>query len=91
VLAQGAIVLLVTDGLEREAGDALSREMDRLHRSCHTLIWLNPLLRFEGFEARAHGIRAMLPHVDDFRPVHNLASLEGLCGALTDIYPRYNG
>jgi hypothetical protein len=83
VLTQGATVLLITDGLEREAGTALSREMDRLHRSCRKLIWLNPLLRFEGFEAKAHGIRAMLPHVDEFRPVHNLASLEALCGALT--------
>jgi uncharacterized protein with von Willebrand factor type A (vWA) domain len=82
VLAQGAIVLLITDGLEREAGDALARAMDRLHRSCRHLIWLNPLLRFEGFEAKALGIRAMLPHVDEFRPVHNLASLEALCEAL---------
>ena len=82
VLAQGAIVLLITDGLEREAGDALSREMDRLHRSCRRLIWLNPLLRYEGFEAKAQGIRAMLPHADEFRPVHNLASMDALCEAL---------
>ncbi|MEX2127624.1 MAG: VWA domain-containing protein [Xanthobacteraceae bacterium] len=60
----------------------LAREMDRLHRSSRRLIWLNPLLRFEGFEAKAQGIRAMLPHVDEFRPVHNLASLEALCDAL---------
>jgi uncharacterized protein with von Willebrand factor type A (vWA) domain len=82
VLAQGAIVLLITDGLERESGEALAREMDRLHRSCRRLIWLNPLLRFEGFEAKAQGIRMMLPHADEFRPVHNLASLEALCAAL---------
>lgn len=82
VLAQGAIVLLFTDGLEREAGDALSREMDRLHRSCRKLIWLNPLLRYAGFEPKAAGIRAILPHVDELRPVHNLASLEDLCRAL---------
>jgi len=103
VLAQGATVLLITDGLEREAGDTpardpekwkpvfgkdhaqnkLSREMDRLHRSCRTLIWLNPLLRYERFEPKAAGIRAMLPHVDELRPVHNLASLEELCEALS--------
>jgi uncharacterized protein with von Willebrand factor type A (vWA) domain len=81
-LAQGATVLLITDGLEREAGEQLAREMDRLHRSCRRLIWLNPLLRFEGFEAKAHGIRMMLPHVDEFRPVHNLANLEGLYQSL---------
>lgn len=83
VLGQGAHVLLITDGLEREAGDALSREMDRLHRSCKRLIWLNPLLRYQGFEPRAAGIRSMLPHVDEMRPVHNLASLESLAAALS--------
>jgi uncharacterized protein with von Willebrand factor type A (vWA) domain len=82
VLGQGAHVLLITDGLEREAGDLLAREMDRLHRSCARLIWLNPLLRYEGFEPKAIGIRKMLPHVDEMRPVHNLASLEELCEAL---------
>ncbi len=82
VLTQGAIVLLITDGLERDADDTLDFEIDRLHRSCRRLIWLNPLLRFEGFEARAHGIQAMLPHVDEFRPVHNLESMAGLIAAL---------
>jgi uncharacterized protein with von Willebrand factor type A (vWA) domain len=82
VLAQGAHVLLITDGLEREAGDALDREMDRLHRSSKRLIWLNPLLRFAGFEPKALGIRTMLRHVDEMRPVHNLESLEALCAAL---------
>jgi hypothetical protein len=91
VLAQGATVLLITDGLEREAGDMLAREMDRLHRSSRRLIWLNPLLRFEGFEAKAQGIRAMLPHVDEFRPVHNLASLEALCEALALRRPPLSG
>jgi uncharacterized protein with von Willebrand factor type A (vWA) domain len=56
--------------------------MDRLHRSCRKLIWLNPLLRYEGFEPKAAGVRAMLPHVDEMRPVHNLASLKTLCEAL---------
>jgi len=84
VLAQGAIVLLITDGLERDADDTLAFEMDRLHRSCRRLIWLNPLLRFEGFEARARGIKAMLPHVDEMRPIHNLESMSGLVAALAD-------
>lgn len=82
VLSGGAIVLLFTDGLEREAGDSLAFEMDRLHRSCRKLVWLNPLLRFDGFEARVGGIRTMLPHVDVFRPIHNLQSMESLCQAL---------
>ncbi|MFZ1816127.1 MAG: VWA domain-containing protein [Rhizobiaceae bacterium] len=83
VLSQGAIVLLITDGLERDGDDILAQEMDRLHRSCRRLIWLNPLLRFDGFEARARGIRAMLPHVDEFRAVHSLEALADLCQALT--------
>lgn len=83
VLSQGAIVLLITDGLERDLDDGLSFEMDRLHRSCQRLIWLNPLLRFEGFKAAARGIRTMLPHVDEFRPVHSLNALAGLCEALS--------
>jgi uncharacterized protein with von Willebrand factor type A (vWA) domain len=82
VLAQGAIVLLITDGLERDADDTLTFEMDRLHRSCRRVIWLNPLLRFEGFEARARGIKAMLPHVDEMRPIHNLESMAGLVAGL---------
>src|SRR5579883_1831639 len=82
VLTQGAIVLLITDGLERDADDTLGFELDRLHRSCRRLIWLNPLLRFEGFEARARGIRAMLPHVDEFRPIHNLDSISALVASL---------
>jgi uncharacterized protein len=83
VLSQGAIVLLITDGLEREADTRLTFEMDRLHRSCRRLIWLNPLLRYEGFQAKAQGIKMMLPHVDEFRPVHNLESIEGLVSALS--------
>ena len=83
VLGQGAIVLLFTDGLEREVTRELTFEMDRLKRSCRRLIWLNPLLRFDAFEARASGIRAMLPHVDEFRPIHTLASMEDLCRSLS--------
>ena len=83
VLGQGATVLLMTDGLEREHDtEALEKAMDRLHRSCRTLIWLNPLLRYDGFEARARGIRAMLPHVDSFRPIHNIQSMETLVRVL---------
>jgi uncharacterized protein with von Willebrand factor type A (vWA) domain len=112
VLSQGAIVLLISDGLERfpakhalgldpgwdpvgvkearqdeklerEVDARLNFEMDRLHRSCRRLIWLNPLLRFDGFEAKAQGIKMMLPHVDEFRPVHNLKSIEELIAALS--------
>jgi uncharacterized protein len=90
VLGQGAIVLLISDGLEREADDKLAFEMDRLHRSCRRLIWLNPLLRYSGFEAKAQGIKMMLPHVDEFRPVHNLSSIEGLVGALSAPPPPHH-
>jgi uncharacterized protein with von Willebrand factor type A (vWA) domain len=83
VLGQGAVVLLITDGLERDGDDTLSFEMDRLHRSCRRLVWLNPLLRFEGFEARAKGVRAMLPHVDELRPIHNLDAMMDLVRALS--------
>jgi uncharacterized protein len=84
VLTQGAIVLLITDGLERDGGEELAFEIDRLHRSCRRLIWLNPLLRFSGFEARARGIRAMLPHVDELRPIHNLEAMADLVRALSE-------
>jgi uncharacterized protein with von Willebrand factor type A (vWA) domain len=83
VLTQGAVVLLISDGLERDPDDTLSFEMDRLHRSCRRLVWLNPLLRFEGFEARAKGVRTMLPHVDELRPIHNLESMSELVRALS--------
>jgi uncharacterized protein with von Willebrand factor type A (vWA) domain len=75
VLGQNACVLLVSDGLDREAGEGLAEEMERLAKSCRALIWLNPLLRYEKFEARPAGVRAMLPHVDLFLPVHNLKTL----------------
>src|SRR5215203_6209163 len=82
VLTQGAVVLLFTDGLERQVGPDLAFEMDRLRRSSRKLVWLNPLLRFDAFQARASGVRAMLPHVDEFRPIHSLGSMEELCRAL---------
>ena len=82
VLSGGAVVLLFTDGLERHPDGELAFEMDRLHRSCRSLVWLNPLLRYEAFQAKASGIRTMLPHVDSFRPIHNLAAMADLCAAL---------
>ncbi len=82
LLAQGATVLLITDGLDREAGEGVAAEMARLHRSARRLIWLNPLLRWSGFEAKAGGARAMRPHVDELRPVHNIRSLVELADAL---------
>ena len=88
VLGQNACVLLVSDGLDREAGEGLAEEMQRLHKSCHELIWLNPLLRYEKFEARPAGVRAMLPHVDRFLPVHNLKSLVDLARAISQPAPR---
>jgi uncharacterized protein with von Willebrand factor type A (vWA) domain len=82
VLGQGAIALLFTDGLERDGVEQLGAEMERLHKSSRRLIWLNPLLRFDEFAAKARGMRAMLPHVDEFRPIHSLASMAELCRAL---------
>ncbi|MFT3817009.1 MAG: VWA domain-containing protein [Rubrivivax sp.] len=82
VLSGQATVLLVSDGLEHGDTQALAFEMDRLHKSCRRLIWLNPLLRFDRFEPRAGGIKTMLPHVDRFMPVHNLASLQQLVHVL---------
>jgi uncharacterized protein with von Willebrand factor type A (vWA) domain len=83
VLTQGAVVLLFTDGLERDPDERLGFEIDRLHRSCRRLVWLNPLLRFSGFEAKARGIKVMLPHVDELRSIHNLESMHQLCLALS--------
>jgi uncharacterized protein with von Willebrand factor type A (vWA) domain len=88
VLGQNACVLLVSDGLDREAGEGLSEEMERLAKSCRSLIWLNPLLRYDKFEARPAGVRAMLPHVDLFLPVHNLKSLVDLAQAINQPIPR---
>jgi hypothetical protein len=83
VLGQGAIVLLITDGLDRDEPARLEAAMERLHLSARRLIWVNPLLRWEGFAPRATGIRAMLPHVDSFRAGHNIAALAGLAEAVS--------
>ena len=82
VLGQNAVALLITDGLDREGAQGLAAEMERLHKSCHRLIWLNPLLRYSGFEPKFLGARAMMPHVDDFRPSHNLQSLADIAQVL---------
>ena len=82
VLGYGVQVLLLTDGLDREDTTLLTKAADRLGRSCRNLIWLNPLLRYDGFEPRAAGVRALLPHVDTFVPVHNLNSIADLAQAL---------
>jgi uncharacterized protein len=83
VLSQGAVVVLISDGLDRDEGDGLTLEMERLHMSCRRLIWLNPLLRYDGFEPKSIGIKAMLPHVDVFQTVHNLNSLNDLTRVLS--------
>ena len=82
VLTQGAQVLLMTDGLDREDTTLLSHEMQRLRRQTEHITWLNPLLRYDGFKALAGGIRAMMPHVDEFRAVHSLDSLADLARSL---------
>ncbi len=81
VLGQNAVTLLISDGLDREHSEELSDQMERLHKSCRQLIWLNPLLRYRGFEPLARGVRQMLPHVDTFLPMHNLDSLMALARA----------
>ncbi len=91
VLGQGAVVLMITDGLDREGAKGLAEATARLRGSCRRLIWLNPLLRFSGFQPKSQGIRAMLPHVDDFRPVHNLNSLRDLVATLSDRHGAQRG
>lgn len=83
VMGQGAVVLLISDGLDRGDPDALGREVERLHLSSRRLIWLNPLLRWDGFMPKAQGVVAMLPHVDSFRAGHSIASLEDLAAAIS--------
>jgi uncharacterized protein with von Willebrand factor type A (vWA) domain len=85
VLGRGAVVLMISDGWDRGEIDLLRREMDRLQRSCHRLIWLNPLLGSPEYQPLTRGIQAALPYIDDFLPVHNLSSLEDLADRLRDI------
>ncbi|HET7633129.1 MAG TPA: VWA domain-containing protein [Burkholderiales bacterium] len=91
LLAQNAVVLLFSDGLDRDDAVRLAQQMERLHKSCRALIWLNPLLRYAGFEAKAAGIRAMLPHVDRFLPAHNLDSFAQLADLLGGGPPQSGG
>jgi uncharacterized protein with von Willebrand factor type A (vWA) domain len=88
VLGRGAVVLLISDGWDRGDVDLLRVEMARLQRSCHRLIWLNPLLGSPDYEPLTRGMQAALPYVDDFLPVHNLASLEDLARRLSDLDQR---
>jgi uncharacterized protein with von Willebrand factor type A (vWA) domain len=83
VLGQNAVVLLISDGLDRDAGRDLGEAMERLRKSCRQLLWLNPLLRFDAFRPVATGVQLMLPHVDAFLPAHNIESLADLADALT--------
>ncbi|UFN50350.1 VWA domain-containing protein [Roseomonas sp. OT10] len=83
VLGQGAVVLLITDGLDRQGADGLAEATERLAHSCRRLIWLNPLLRYAGFQPKSQGARALLPHVHEHRPVHNLNSLRALVATLS--------
>jgi len=83
VLGQGAVVLLLTDGLDRDDIGVLAASAERLRKSCRQLIWLNPLLRFDAFAPRAAGIQALLPHASKFVPAHNLQSIKALAAALS--------
>ncbi len=78
VLSQGGITILISDGLDRDEASGLDIEMARLHRTSRKLIWLNPLLRYKGFEPKSLGIKTMLPHVDEFKTIHNLSSVREL-------------
>ncbi len=89
VLGQGALVLLITDGLDRGAPDALAAQVQRLRLTARRLVWLNPLMRWDGFAPKAQGIAAMLPHVDAVLPCHSVATLGDL--ALTLSHPAADG
>lgn len=91
VLGHGAVVLLISDGWDRGDPEVLAREMGRLQRSCHRLIWLNPLLGSKEYQPLTRGMQAALPFVDDFLPVHNLVSLEALAERLNQLPPRRTG
>jgi uncharacterized protein with von Willebrand factor type A (vWA) domain len=88
VMRNGAVVLIISDGWDRGEPELLSREMARLQRSCHRIIWLNPLLGSPSYQPLTQGMQAALPYVDDFLPVHNLNSLEALARHLNHLGPR---
>ena len=84
VLTRGGVVLLVSDGLDRGDPANLAKQMERLHLSARRLIWLNPLLRFDGFAPKATGISTMLAHVDSFRAGHSVQAIEDFAAAISD-------
>ena len=88
LLSRRSIVILVSDGLDGEDSSTLEHEVDRLHRSCRHLMWLNPLLRFSGFEAKASGIKAILRHVDSVHAIHSLRHVGDVAAALATAVPR---
>lgn len=88
MLGRGAVVLLISDGWDQGQPELLAFEMERLQKSCYRLIWLNPLLGTPGYQPLTRGLQAALPYTDDFLPVHNLASLEGLARALESLCER---
>ena len=92
VLGPGAIVLFITDGLDRGGGIGLSKQMKLIQKSSKRLIWLNPLLRYEEFAPKPTGVKAILPYVDEFRPIHSLESMDQLVNALseTNLQSRFN-
>lgn len=90
VLTGGAAVLVISDGWDTGEIEKLDSEMDRLHRSCHRLIWLNPNLGYEGFEPLTKGFEVILPHLDEFLPIHNLESLLDLGKVLAKLGSPYN-
>ena len=92
VLGPGAIVLFITDGLDRGGGIGLSKQIKMIQKSSKRLIWLNPLLRYEEFAPKPTGVKAILPHVDEFRPIHSLESMDQLVNALseTNLQSRFN-
>ena len=85
VRGQGPVVLLISDGWDRGDPERLRTELARLQRSCHRLIWLNPLLGSPDYVPLTRGMQAALPCIDDFLPVHNLASLEALARHLNSL------
>ena len=92
VLGHGAIVLFISDGLDRGGGIGLSKQMNQIQKSSKRLIWLNPLLRFDEVAPKPTGVKAILPYVDEFRPIHSLASMDQLVSAIsqTDLQSRFN-
>ena len=83
-----AIVMIISDGWDRGEPELLARETSRLQRSCHRLIWLNPLLGSASYQPLTQGMQAALPYVDDFLPVHNMNSLQALAAHLSQIGPQ---